>query len=202
MAAAEAGATGTQPSERIGWSVPEAVAVVVLIGLGLVAVGGVVGAVLRAPDLPPTVPSSVDWQHIGSVLGSAGAWGTPVFALFAMAVDAVAWWHGQAWADERWVAPEGSGADLVDRHVRRAVVLADWAVALLALIAVAGVAALVGQVLIDHTGSGWLLSADVAQSTFGLFGDLVLLGAGAWVAAQVRQLGQPAPAPGADSSTS
>ncbi|GEM_PF-2484913 len=171
----------TVPS--LPWQIPEIVSVVALASVGVLALGGLVTGIARvvtetASIFPPGLGSQEIWNAIQ--LGSL--WATPFIAVIILGALGLCWWQVQVWAQVVDV-PEDEG-DLSDAlgRVRRASLIARWAMVVLALTAAGAMAGFVADVGLNASGPSWPIDVDEGAS---LFAVLLLLSAAVLVGRQV-----------------
>lgn len=184
------------------WSAPEAAAVAVLSAVGVLALGGLaMGIDVAATSASPFPATSiVVWDSITY----GASWAGPVLAMALLAVAGVCWWQADRWADDA----AGNGIDGTEDtegtddlagerarwYVARAVRLAVWDVAALALVTAAAVALVVAVVGIDaasHAGQpGWARLIGVAAEALAV---VVVSACGVAVARSTQRIGASLP---------
>jgi hypothetical protein len=171
--------------------VPEVAAVAILVSVALLATGGCVTGIARFVTTTGAAFPGVDTQLTWNAVIFGAQWASPVVAVLLLAVIGLCWWQLQAWA-ELIEAPDPDD-DLADalRHIRRALLIARWALVGVALTAVGAIALFAAQVA---TSSGlpdgdW--TVEIA-ATGSFLAAVALLAAAVWAGRRLGRLSGPA----------
>ncbi|HUI02052.1 MAG TPA: hypothetical protein VLZ77_00800 [Acidimicrobiales bacterium] len=178
------------PVRHAQWDLPEAVAIVVLLALGLLVVAGVVAGVVVGIGGSPGLSGD---ESAASALSSATGWAVPAYAFVALLATGLLWWEVRtatavvdgalALDDAHPAHPSGHGDDdegpVLDAfdHLLRASTLATATVPVLMALVLGALAAVVGSFL-SYRGSP-------APGGYAWSGHALVLGSGAavWVIA-------------------
>ncbi|HUI01958.1 MAG TPA: hypothetical protein VLZ77_00325 [Acidimicrobiales bacterium] len=194
-----AGRPGARLLRHAQWDLPEAVVVVVLVGLGLLVVAGVVAGLVEGVGGPAGLTGD---QSAASALASATGWAVPVYAFVALAATGLLWWEvhtATAVVDGALALDEdrGDAADGGDDrrvlaafdHLLRARTLATATVPVLMALVLGALGAVAGSFLAYRGspapagGSAWSEHALVLGSGAAVW---VVAGAGLVVALHLR----------------
>jgi hypothetical protein len=174
--------------ERVRWEPPEVVATVVLAAVGIIALGGLVGAVVYAAS--NVVPGAFSPQAAWEAVGRGAAWSGPILTMILLGILAVCWWQARAWAA---LVSAHETAATAAAHLYRSIRIAAWAVVATVLSVLGAVASVVSVI-----GFNRGLTADyVASVAIPVGADalavLLLAATGLWLFTQIRRLGQTIP---------
>jgi len=184
---AEDSSEETLDSERRpAWEVPETAAVMVLVAVGVLAVGGLVAGIVAST----TSYGSFSPIHLatGTAIAFGAQWAGPLLAFVLLGVIGLCWWQSAAWADASEPDDEQDRVMEVTGHIRRAGQISRWSQGALLLTCVGAIALVVGSVL-QTTGVGgntdsleWARNVSQVAS---LLAVLIVAGAGLWIAGQI-----------------
>lgn len=155
----DAGGPGAPP-----WSAPEVAAVAVLAAVGVLAAGGLAMGI----DVAATTPSPFSGSLVNTwtSITYGASWTGPVLAMALVAVAGLCWWQADRWAEDAAddgpagdattddAATDDSAAEAVGHarwYVARAMRLAVWDLAALALVTAASLALVASVVGLDVT---------------------------------------------------
>ena len=173
-----------ETSQLLTWEVPEIAAMVVLIALGALAVGGLVAGIIASSGWSGSFPAP---RYVtGEAITFGAAWAEPLLAIALLGVMGLSWWQLQAWDD---TDGEGSGEDdhKVRGHIRRALRI-GLAAGIALVVTVAGsLADLIGTVM-AIPGTGALNWSRYVISGASFVGVLVVATGGWIIAGKARSV--------------
>lgn len=128
---------------RVPWEVPEVAAVVVLVAVGLLILGGLGTGI--AATIGSTVPigAGAGTEVTGESIAFGTTWAGPLLAMVLLAVLGLCWWQVHGWAE---VSAEVEHHE-ASTHVLRGQRLAWWAKGALVLTLAGSFASLAGTML-------------------------------------------------------
>lgn len=124
----------------------------VLIGVALLAIGGLAAGIARSTAAPTAVPPGFDRQFLGSSIQLGSGWASFVLAVLLLGVMGVCWWNLREWeleADET-ESPEDTAES--DGHLRRGCGIVTATELALVVIGAGAIAAFVGTLLEIQSG--------------------------------------------------
>jgi hypothetical protein len=171
--------------KRLAWEAPETAAVVVVVAVGVLAVGGLVAGIAAST----ASYGSFSPSHLatGTAIAFGAQWAGPLLAFVLLGVVGLCWWQSTAWTDASEPDDEQDRVSEVTGHIRRAGQISRWTQGALLLTCVGAIALVVGSVL-QTTGAGTTGSLNWARNVSqvaSLLAVLVVAGAGIWIARQI-----------------
>jgi hypothetical protein len=173
-------------NENVPWEVLETIAVVVLVAIGVLALGGLVGALIfvNSDEVLGGFSSQATWNAVGR----GASWSGPLITMILLGVMGISWFQARSWA-----VPANAQSDTpaVFTHLHRTVRIAGWTVVGLVLSllgAVASVASVIGFNWSSISASYFAsLAVPVGASALAV---LLLASAGLWIYVQTRRIAQ------------
>jgi hypothetical protein len=171
-------------NETVPWEVLEIIATVVLVAIGILALGGLVGALIfvNSDEVVGGFSSQATWNAVGR----GASWSGPLITMILLGVMGTSWFQARSWA-----APPNAQSDTAAgfTHLHRTVRIAGWTVVGLVLSflgAVASVASVIGfnwsSISASYVAS---LAVPVGASALAV---LLLASAGLWIYIQTRRI--------------
>jgi hypothetical protein len=159
---------------RLGWELPEIIAIAILLAFSVLAVGGLLAGILEANNLnQPGLPNG---QTVGPAIQTGSGWAEPLLGIALLAVIALLWWTSQTWTgsqhDDEPLADDLETWPRIIRWIR----ITRWTQGGLLLTAAGGIASFVGDILL-FSGQGHASQYYVVSGSSCL-AILVIAGAG------------------------
>jgi hypothetical protein len=170
---------------------PEVAAVAILVSVAVLAAGGCVAGIARFVTTTGAAGPGADTQLTWNAVTFGAQWASPVVAVLLLAVIGLCWWQLQAWTE--LIESPDPDDDLADaiRHIRRARLIARWALVGVAGTAVGAIALFAAQVA-TSTGlpdGDWTVEIAAAA---GFLAVVALLAATLWAGRRLGRLSGPA----------
>ena len=173
-------------SENVQWEVPEIIATVVLVAIGILALGGLVGGLIFANS--DQVLGGFSSQATWNAVGRGASWSGPLITMILVGVMGASWFQARSWAGP---SSAKSATAAVVTHLHRTVRIAGWAVVGLVLSFLGAVASLTSVI-----GFNWSsisasnvasLAVPVGASALAV---LLLASVGMWIYVQTRRIAE------------
>jgi hypothetical protein len=129
------------------WELPEIGVVVILIGVGLLAIGGLATGIARSFGAPGAYPPGFDRQFVGASIQFGTTWASFVLAAVLLGLMGVCWWNLNEWEPEADDAQSPEDRAESEGHLRRGCGIIVAIQIALVLTSAASIAALVGAIL-------------------------------------------------------
>ena len=172
--------------ERVQWEVLEIIAVIVLVAIGILVVGGLLGALIFANS--DEIPGGFTTQATWNAVSRGAAWSGPLTSMILLGLMGVAWFQARPWAVH---ASAHSDRATVSAHLHRAVRIAGWTLAGLVLSFFGAVASLVSVIGFNWSNNSASFVASLAIPLgASALAVLLLAGAGTWIYIQTRHIAQ------------
>ena len=181
---------------RVDWEVPEMAAVVVLVAVGLLVLGGLATGIAAAAGAPEAVGPGAGTVAAGSSIQLGAVWAEPLLAIVLLGVLGVCWWQVDAWS----AAPNDSDPPEVAGHIRRGRQIALWVNAALILTLAGSVALFAGLLLTNsHPGNlpSLVWSRDIYEAASVLAVATIAFG-GIWAGTRLKPRADAGTPPTAD----
>lgn len=153
MFTSPAGDDGDVPELRVDWEVPEVAAVVILVAVGLLILGGLVTGIAAVAGAPKSFGPGSGVLAAGSSIQLGAEWAEPLLAIVLLGVLCLCWWQVDTWSG----ALSDCDRAEVAGHIRRGQQIARWVNGVLVL-TLAGSMALFAGILLTNSQSGNLSS--------------------------------------------
>ena len=143
--------TGPPPS----WEFPEIAAVVVLVAVGLLVLGGIAAGIAESlRNYGVAAPPEISNQRLGSSLAVGGDWATTALTAVLLGVMGLCWWNLREKVENDLSA---HNLNYALRHIQRWHMIAPWVQAGLIISVLAAIAQFVG-VVIEQSGRTEILA--------------------------------------------
>jgi len=180
----DAAAEADLDDEDVQWEVQEIIAAVVLVAIGMLALGGLVGALIlvNSDEVLGGFSSQATWNAVGR----GASWSGPLTTMILLSVMGSCWFQARSWA-----GPSNAQINTaaVSTHLHRSVRIANWGVVGLVLSFLGTVASLVSVIGFNWSGpsSSFVASLAVPLGASAI-AVLLLASAGIWTYAQTRRI--------------
>lgn len=166
------------------WAVPEIAAVVVLLAVGLLVLGGLASGVAAAWGSSGAFGPGAGEVLAGSSIEIGAEWADPVLAMVLLGVLCLCWWQVDGWSS---ASDHGDPVDMAD-HIVRSREIAGWVSRTLVLTLAGSVALFVGVVLANSragSASSLIWSRDIYEAASVLAVTTIASG-GIWASGRLR----------------
>lgn len=169
---------------RVEWEVPEVAALVILVAVGLLVLGGLATGIAAAAGAPEAFGPGAGAATAGSSIQLGAVWAGPLLAIVLLGVLGVCWWQVDAWSG----ALSETDPAQVAGHVRRGQQIALWVNGALVL-TLAGSIALFAGLLLTNSRPGNLpspiWSRDIYEAA-SVLAVAVIVSGGIWAGTRLR----------------
>lgn len=129
------------------WEFPEIGIVVVLVGVGLLALGGMATGIARGFAVPSPYPPGLSRQFVGASIQLGAVWATFLPAALLLGLMGVCWWNLNEWEPDADEVESPDDMVEAEGHLRRGRGIVIATQIALVLTSTAAIAGLVGAIL-------------------------------------------------------
>jgi hypothetical protein len=169
----------------VDWEVLEVAAVVILVAVGLLVLGGLATGIAAAAGAPEAFGPGAGAVTAGPSIQLGAVWAEPLLAIVLFGVLGACWWHVDAWSG----AVSDADPKEVTGHIRRGRQIARWVSVALVLTLAGSVALFAGLLLTNsHSDnvSSLIWSRDIYEAASVLAVATIVIG-GIWAATRLRR---------------